>query len=208
MPDLHRFDRLHRLTKLRRRIPDRRVGLLGAAKRIKQLLAVGPARALLRDGAAGGQRSTSGKRLRKSFMNSARSRSGSQESTMTASGCADSASAQAWAPPSASRTCQRRPVNVWESRCRTKRSSARDRARCAGRMRAVVLPLRGLPLLVLPLVLALRPRSSRVPALALDAGPAAHWKPDPGDRRQRRASGRPCPAGRGHAHRGGAWSAG
>ena len=29
---------------------------------------------------------------------------------MTASGCADSASAQAWAPPSASRTCQRRPV--------------------------------------------------------------------------------------------------
>ena len=37
---------------------------------------------------------------------------------MTASGDEDWASAQAWAPPSASRTCQRRPVRIWVSRWR------------------------------------------------------------------------------------------
>ena len=53
---------------------------------------------------------------------------------MTASGCADSASAQAWAPPSASRTCQRRPVRVSESRWRKLRSALATSA-VRGRMR-------------------------------------------------------------------------
>jgi hypothetical protein len=70
-----------------RRVPRRRVGVLAAAQGIEQLLAIGSARALLSGNIAPAvTRSTWGKRSRKSLRNSARSRSGSQESTMTASG--------------------------------------------------------------------------------------------------------------------------
>ena len=81
--------------------------------------------------------STPGNPPLKSLRNSLRSRSGSHESTISASGCAASASAHASAPPSASRTCQRRPVRICVSRWRKLRSALATSA-VRGRMRGCV----------------------------------------------------------------------